>query len=205
MTRRHLGKRLVMWRSSQLWLLCLTYGFAAVAYAAQVTLSNGHTMDTDLMEARFIAELHSDSGEAFALIAGRDCVECDENTSLYVREVGNLALLHHLVYDDNHKLLDDRNEYPGKFTDYLTGAIVREVRTFYGRCLGTEADSVVWLVSYKSDNNIWVKAEDALKVHGKLVTHDVYQTSQPDFPKVLSATKAGSCHEIQGIDAPTEP
>lgn len=150
-----------------------------------------------LAEAKLIAELKSDSGRSFALIAGRDCVDCDENTSLYIADLSDQGSL--------ASLSKNRNLYPGVYRDYESGEVVQKVRTFYGKCLATKSDSIVWFVDFSSDKNQWVNAEDAVNLQAGLLAHKMSKTDQPDLSKVLGAAHMGQCHEIPGVDVTTEP
>src|SRR5579859_4910390 len=125
--------------------------FAGSCAAASVKLANGSILETDLKEAALIAELTSDTGQDYALIAGRDCVECDEDTSLYVAETHNTATA--------VAIWEKRNLYPGALRDYETGEVVQKTRTFFGRCLNTSGDSVIWFLDYKTNKGSWGKAE----------------------------------------------
>ena len=79
----------------ELWLLCmkcflLLCFFPLVCFSApmpafsgiEVPLSGDRTLDVDLAEARLISEL-----QGYAIIAGRSCVDCDENTAIYFEKI----------------------------------------------------------------------------------------------------------------------
>lgn len=171
--------------------------FAGSCAAASVKLANGSILETDLKVATLIAELKSDTGQVYALIAGRDCVECDENTSLYVADTHNTATV--------VAIWDKRNLYPGVLRDYETGEVIQKTRTFYGRCLNTPGDSVIWFVDYKTDKGPWSTAEDALSWVSNTAHHQLSKTDQPDKAYVLAAASQGQCHEIAGKDQYSEP
>lgn len=80
-----------------MWLLCMkcfpplltlsliSFSTAALAVSGiELTLSDGHKLDVDLAEARLISEF-----EGYAIIAGRSCVDCDENTAIYFEKIAD--------------------------------------------------------------------------------------------------------------------
>lgn len=165
--------------------------------AASITLPNGQHVETDLVEVRLVAELTSGSNVPYILVAGRDCIQCDENTSLYIGELdhGRLA----------HGLSDKRNLYPGTLSDYESGEIVEKTRVFFGHCISPTNDQVIWFEEYLTDKGNWAKGEflttlDRNGLHNKLIANE-----QPDLQRVLSAARSRTCHEIPGIAGTTEP
>jgi hypothetical protein len=178
-------------------LLCIVAICTSTCLAAEITLSSGSAINTDLAEAKLIAVLKSDSGRSFALIAGRDCIDCDENTSLYIADLGDRGSLAELSHS--------RNFYPGVYRDYESGAVVQKVRAFFGKCLAAKSDSLVWFVDFRSDSNQWIKAEDAVDLKAGVLAHEMHNTDQPDLSAVLGAAHTGQCHEIPGVDVTTEP
>lgn len=174
-------------------LLVVTAG----AYAASIQLKDGQHIETGLADARLVAQLASSSGKAYLLIAGRDCIECDENTSLYLGELNSDKLPEHMA--------DRRNDYPGTLKDYESGEVVQVVRVFFGHCISDAGDQVIWFEESKTDSGKTMMGEylttlerdgpHSLPIPGK----------QPDLERVLIAAKSKACREIPGIDGATEP
>lgn len=62
----------------------LLFFFAAMpAFSSiEVKLSDGRSLQVNLAEARLISELHG-----YAIIAGRTCIDCDENTAIFLEKI----------------------------------------------------------------------------------------------------------------------
>ncbi|WGL18086.1 hypothetical protein PVT68_07270 [Microbulbifer bruguierae] len=62
-------------------LLCFSPCMSAYSGIA-LTLSDKRTIEVDLAEAKLISELNG-----YAIIAGRTCVDCDENTAIFLEKI----------------------------------------------------------------------------------------------------------------------
>nr|WP_029249948.1 hypothetical protein [Microbulbifer agarilyticus] len=68
-----------------LFLLVFLFGFSPVMPAmsgVQLKVSEDRVIDVDLAEAKLISEL-----KGYAIIAGRTCVDCDENTAIFLERI----------------------------------------------------------------------------------------------------------------------
>lgn len=81
----------------ELWLLCMKcflslLCFPLICFSApmpafsgiELQLSGDRTLDVDLAEAQLISEL-----QGYAIIAGRSCIDCDENTAIYFEKIAD--------------------------------------------------------------------------------------------------------------------
>ncbi|WP_157520389.1 hypothetical protein [Microbulbifer agarilyticus] len=72
----------------KIFLLCLLIflcGFSPAMPALsgiQLKISNDRVIDVDLAEAKLISELNG-----YAIIAGRTCIDCDENTAIFLERI----------------------------------------------------------------------------------------------------------------------
>lgn len=160
-------------------------------HAVELRLSGGRTLETGLAEARLIAELGS-----FAVVAGRSCIACDENTSIYlhrVRAAGAPGAA------EEPQAVPDRYTYPGHYRDYLSDELVEKTRLFYGRCYEGQP-ALLWLTEYRLDGG-WAKEEFLIVFRdGKMeLRHN--EGRQPGRFHINHAR----CRELPGIDAETEP
>ncbi|WP_295802673.1 hypothetical protein [uncultured Microbulbifer sp.] len=64
-------------------LICFSAPMPAIS-GIELQLSGERTLDVDLAEARLISEL-----QGYAIIAGRSCVDCDENTAIYFEKIAD--------------------------------------------------------------------------------------------------------------------
>ncbi|WP_153039144.1 hypothetical protein [Microbulbifer sp. Q7] len=62
-------------------LLCFSPAMPAQSGIA-LTLSDDRVIDVDLAEAKLISELNG-----YAIIAGRTCIDCDENTAIFLERI----------------------------------------------------------------------------------------------------------------------
>ena len=98
-----------------------------------------------------------------------------------------------------------RFSYPGKETDYQSGQIVYEGRMFYGDCLPSHPNAVVWFYSTIGDDKKW---HDGVLVAEVKEDHLVTTELHGDLPKSSDAQIAvstGRCHELRGISSYSEP
>lgn len=63
-------------------LLCFSSVMPAQS-GIKLQLSDDRVIDVDLAEAKLISEL-----KGYAIIAGRTCIDCDENTAIFLEKVG---------------------------------------------------------------------------------------------------------------------
>ncbi|WP_299598657.1 hypothetical protein [uncultured Microbulbifer sp.] len=62
-------------------LLCFSSAMPAQS-GIELTLSDDRVIDVDLAEAKLISELRG-----YAIIAGRTCIDCDENTAIFLEKI----------------------------------------------------------------------------------------------------------------------
>jgi len=124
--------------------------FAAYAGEAQYTTldyGEGNHFQTRLYDALLLGQLPAAGKEPYLVFSGRSCIECDENTSVYVHSPSDGPM--------KGKGLDARSTYPGNYYAYDTGELVARVRMFIGRCTDPSREAAVWFVHEKLDNGSW--------------------------------------------------
>ncbi|WP_139304904.1 hypothetical protein [Microbulbifer marinus] len=147
---------------------------------------------TNLAEARLITEL-----DDYAIVAGRSCVDCDENTSIYLHKIPRPG--NGVNGEQGDPQSADRYTYPGKYVDYESKQLVEKTRMFYGLCYEGQP-SLLWLSEYR-DGDGWVKAEYLILVGDDGLKHRYNENRQPSI-FYIEDTK---CVELPGITAETEP
>lgn len=159
------------------------------AAAETLQLSDQRVLHTDLAEARLISEL-----DGYAIVAGRSCIDCDENTSIYI---------HRLAPPDNGGeegvSTTERYTYPGKYVDYQSKELVEKTRMFYGRCYENRP-ALLWLSEYREDSG-WVKSEYLIVLGEDGLEHRYNENRQPSVYYIENER----CKELPGIAAETEP
>lgn len=104
-----------------------------------VRFTNGRSYRLPLYRAEPIAVLAGEDGTPVLMVAGTDCIECDENKTLRFYVLGGREL----------KRSNKGYSYPGSLKAYDTGKLVSRTRTLYGKCLNDRSDVVVWFEQYK--------------------------------------------------------
>lgn len=159
------------------------------AYAVPVTLADKRILETGLAEARLLAELRG-----FALIAGRHCIGCDENTALYVRKIAPRTGFVQRISEPAA-----RYTYPGNYRDYQSKALVEKTRFFYGRCYEGQS-ALLWLSEYRGPGG-WNR-DTYLILFGERGLEHRYSTQ---YRPELFHLGHSECRELPGIDAEVEP
>ncbi|MFI2812398.1 MULTISPECIES: hypothetical protein [Microbulbifer] len=165
-------------------------------YAVDVRLPGDRLLETHLAEARLVAEL-----DGYAVIAGRSCIDCDENTSIYIQRVprGRPGEGHGDNRETEVSISSDRFTYPGQYRDYLSKELVERTRLFYGRCYEGE-QALLWLTEFRTGGQ-WKKEEYLIVFREDGPRFRYNRDRQPG----RFHTSHEKCRELPGIDAETEP
>ncbi|WP_139169379.1 hypothetical protein [Microbulbifer yueqingensis] len=173
-------------------LFALILSAPGPARAVEVQLSSGRTLETGLAEARLVAELG-----AFAVIAGRSCIACDENTSIYLHRISPRDK--RVSAGRESPATPERYTYPGDYRDYLSEELVEKTRLFYGQCYEGQA-ALLWLSEYRVEGD-WQKDEFLIVFRDGGMEERYNEGRQPG----RLHTGHADCRELPGIDAETEP
>ncbi|WP_299580113.1 hypothetical protein [uncultured Microbulbifer sp.] len=171
-------------------LVCLQTSPASL-FADALTTSGRQVISTNLKEVRLVAELHG-----FAIIAGRHCIDCDENLAIYIRRIARPG---ESTGSAPQRGDSDRYTYPGKYVDYMTKKLVEKTRMFYGYCYEGQP-SLLWLTEYRSGDK-WVKSEYLVLLGDGGLKHRFVEGQQPS----LAHLQRAQCEELPGIFAEMEP
>lgn len=159
---------------------------APLAAAEDVRLADDRVLETGLKEARLISELNG-----YAIVAGRSCVDCDENTSIYIQKIADGGA--------GEITGEDRYTYPGRYVDYLSKEPVEKTRLFYGSCYENQP-ALLWLSEYREETG-WSKSEYLIVFTEEGPQHRYNENRQPSIHYI----KSNGCVELPGITAETEP
>ncbi|MFC6634692.1 hypothetical protein [Microbulbifer taiwanensis] len=165
---------------------------SCVAGAETLQLSDQRILRTDLKEARLISEIHG-----YAIVAGRSCVDCDENTAIYIHKIARPG--NGVNGEAGDPGSADRYTYPGRYLDYESKELVEKTRMFYGRCY-EDQPALLWLSEYR-DRGGWIKSEYLVLLGEDGLEHRYNEDRQPSIFYIENSL----CVELPGITAETEP
>jgi hypothetical protein len=101
-----------------------------------LTLPDGTSFKTTLYNMRVIGQLRTTKKLVYFIPAGTTCTGWDENTSIYIHSPSDGAM--------KNEGEQPRFSYPGQETDYQSGKLDHESRMFYGDCLRSHPNALVW-------------------------------------------------------------
>lgn len=110
-------------------------------------LPDGSQFKTALYEMKTIGRLRTDKKLPYFILSGRTCTECDENTSIYIHSPSDGPM--------KNEAEQRRFLYPGKETNYEDGSTLYEGRMFFGDCLASHPNAVVWFERSLGDDKKW--------------------------------------------------
>lgn len=159
------------------------------ALAERIELSDRRLLQTDLLEARLISEI-----DGYAILSGRSCIDCDENTSIYIHRINDGPL--ELASSNG-----ERYSYPGRYAHYMTKKVVEKTRVFYGNCYEGQ-QALLWLSEYlPEEGDEWVKEEYLIVFGEDGLEHRYNENRQPSIFYIENK----ECVELPGVDMEIEP
>lgn len=162
-----------------------------------LSLPDGSKFKTTLYNMKVIGQLRTTKKLPYFILAGTTCTECDENTSIYIHSPSDGAM--------KNEGEQPRFSYPGQETDYQSGKIDYEGRMFYGDCLRSHPNAVVWFERALGDDKKWHDGILIAEVKDdRLVTTEL-RVDLPRASEAQAAVRAGQCHELPGIKSYSEP
>ncbi|WP_444906410.1 hypothetical protein ACJJIW_02895 [Microbulbifer sp. JMSA004] len=173
------------------YLILLVTVLSPLVSAESIRLSNRQLLTTDLKEARLISEL-----SGYAIVAGRHCLDCDENLAIYIQRVGRANMG---INPEKIGIEADRYTYPGRYLDYMTKKLVEKTRMFYGLCHEGQP-SLLWLTEYREGER-WVKSEYLILIGEDGLKHRYTENQQPSLFYIGNS----NCIELEGFLMEMEP
>jgi len=161
-----------------------------------VTLSDGSKFQTTLFDVKVIGKLRTEKKIPYYILSGIGCNGCDANTSIYIYSPSDGPM--------KNEGEQARFSYPGSETDYQSGQIVSKTRMFFGDCLSTHPNSVIWFYRTLGDDKKWHDGVSVAEVEeDRLITTELHG-ELPKPKNIEAAIRTGLCHELPGIAAYTE-
>ncbi len=162
-----------------------------------LNLPDGSKFKTALYHMKVIGQLRATKKLPYFILAGTTCTECDENTSIYIHSPSDGAM--------KNEADQRRFAYPGRETDYETGRPDYEAKMFFGDCLATHPNAVLWLERGIGEDKKWHSGASVAQVRNdKLLVIELHDKF-PNMAEVRQAVGHGKCQEVPGIDRSSEP
>ncbi|HUO26243.1 MAG TPA: hypothetical protein VMU61_11280 [Candidatus Aquilonibacter sp.] len=162
-----------------------------------LTLSDGSTFETTLYNMRVVGQLRTTKKTPYFILAGTTFIECDENTSIYIHSPSDGPM--------KNEAEQRRFAYPGRETDYETGRLVYEAKTFVGDCLAAHPNAVVWFEGGFGDDKKWHSGVTVAEVKKDTLLVSQLHGRLPEPTEAQAAVQKGKCRELPGVDGPSEP
>lgn len=156
---------------------------------------NGKAYNTELYNLSYIGQITNGSNAPFLIFSGRDCDECDANTSIYIHSPANGHL--------NVQNGENSYTFPGTEKDYENNKPVFKSRVFYGQVL-PGVKGVIWYQEQLMENNSWQKSTFLVNLDGG-VKKETTSKGVEKLKLTLQLLAQGSCKEIKGVDYTSEP
>jgi len=155
---------------------------------------NGRTFETHLYNLSYIDLVTGNNGGPFFIYMGRDCDECDAETSLYVQTPSAPEVV---------EAGENRYGCPGTERDFATDSLMSTSRAFYGQVL-PNITGVIWFQNELMQDKTWQKSTFLVNLNsGKKKETRLKGNSQLNI--TLDQLRKGLCKEIKGINMKTEP
>ena len=170
---------------------------AQTTQMGNLTLPDGSKFKTTLYNLKLLGALKTEHKLPYYILSGVGCQECDANRSIYIHSPSDGPMKNE---GEQRRFL-----YPGKETNYEDGTLWYEARTFFGECITAHPNSVVWFERSLGDDKQWHEDVFLVEVKGDRLLTDRFQRELPKVGEAETAVRTGHCHEVPGINRPSEP
>ncbi|MFQ5911386.1 MAG: hypothetical protein ACE5IJ_11810 [Thermoplasmata archaeon] len=162
-----------------------------------VNFKNGRRLETNIVEFKPIDVLYSKNNIPFLLFSGRDCSQCDMNTSIYAYSPVN--------GDFNRPRSETRYVYPGKVNFYMDGTPLSDSRMFYGNCLSEGNSIIIWYMRNINDSEVWERSVYVMEFENTEAKGRFLEKPLPQVNETVKLVELGICKELPGIERNSEP
>jgi len=160
-------------------------------------LPDGSRFTTSLYGLKVVGQLRTSKKLPYFILSGRSCYECDENISIYIHSPSDGPM--------KNEAEQRRFLYPGRETDYRDGKPLYEARMFFGDCIPSQPNAVVWFQRQLGDDKKWHEGVFLVTVKDDSLTTQELRHDLPTLGNARDAVQKGNCHELAGVDRPSEP
>jgi len=161
-----------------------------------IVFDDNSRINTKLFDMSYLCSLCDGAGEAFFVLSGRTCRDCDENIAIFI-----------FTPTDTLKPVSEllKYTYPGKEYDYENSQLIYESKLFVGRNANSKssADFLIWLQSEKSNSNKMDSSIFIVDVFNNKIREQRISSREQKYKEKLNLLK--NCKEIKGIETISEP
>ncbi len=168
-------------------------GIAAQAYEIDrvqegvVYFKNQKPLKTGLVEVKPLGILRPQDSSTlpFLLLAGRTCINCDQDSALFLFRVDGKSSTHFV--------------YPGKVVDPKMGQLVYESKAYFGKCLRGKGDVYVVFQKERVDRRGHMKQSAfIMEPASPYLKETLLERGLPSQSSVQQMVKRKECTEIAG-------
>jgi len=159
------------------------------------TIKVADISDIDLFDKELIGSVKA-GANTWLIVSGATCEECDENISIFIYPKSSPTL---------SDQLKNKYSYPGREYHYLNDSLIYESRVFWGSCLPSYSNVIVWLQKELMDDGKWKNGAYLIEFkENELLELRIDYTSDL-LSDVLEKVNSSICNEIAGIRQTSEP
>jgi len=162
-----------------------------------IYFKNGEKFETPLYGLKYIGQIKTEKKIPFLIMSGRECDECDENTSIYIFSPSDGQMKGRDLYG--------RYSYPGKIKNMETNVIDYESRMFYGKVMNSANDGVIWFERFLAKDGKRHNRVFLVTVQDDKLTQNAIDKGMPPLSETLKLVNERKCFELKGIDGYSEP
>ena len=162
-----------------------------------LSLPDGSKFKTTLYNMKVIGQLRTTEKLPYFILAGTTCTECDENTSIYIHSPSDGPM--------KNEAEQRRFAYPGRETDYETGKPIYEGKMFFGDCLTSHPNAVIWFERGVGEDKKWQSGVTVAEVRNDTLLVSELHDRLSKVTEVQDAVRNGKCREQPGMDGSSEP
>ncbi|MFS4493193.1 hypothetical protein [Maribacter sp. 2308TA10-17] len=133
------------------------------------------------------------------LVSGKSCEKCDENTSIYL-----LPAYPEKLSNKNNVNYNDRFDHPGKVFSYDDNTLVYESSTFFGKCLNSFGNIVIWVDREINESGEWEEGVYMIQIFEDKAVESRPNLSIYLLEEIEKNIAKGKCFEIEEIDQVSE-
>ena len=160
-------------------------------------LPDGSKFTTTIYDLKVVGQLRTARKLPYYILSGRGCQQCDENTSIYIHSPSDGSM--------KGSAGQTRFAYPGREVNHEDGSPVYEARMFFGDCVTSHPNAVIWFQRSLGDDKQWHASVFLAQIRNDSLIYEELQTELPRLGEALEAVRKGQCQELPGADRSSEP
>jgi hypothetical protein len=163
-----------------------------------LVLPDGSKFKTTLYGLKVIGELRTIRKLPYYIVSGVGCDGCDANTSIYIHSPSDGPM--------KNEGEQQRFAYPGREADYQQNRRpVYEARVFFGDCLTSHPNAVIWFERFVGDDWRWHSGVRVAEVTSDSLVVKQMNRDLPIVGEAVKSVSRGRCQELPGTNRFSEP